>query len=58
VPDFEIAIRSGTVVDGTGIPRLTADLGIRAGRVAEIGRTDASRAERVIGADGLVVAPG
>jgi N-acyl-D-aspartate/D-glutamate deacylase len=58
MPDFELVIRGGTVVDGTGAPRRTADLGIRAGRVAELGRIDAARAARVLDADGLVVAPG
>src|SRR5262245_2938384 len=58
MPEFEIAIRGGSVVDGTGTPRFTADVGIRGGRIAEVGRIDASRAERVLDADGLVVAPG
>ena len=56
--EFDCAIRGGTVVDGTGAPGFTADLGIRAGRIAEIGRIDAARALRVLDADGLVVAPG
>src|SRR5512145_2354984 len=58
MPEFDIAIRSGSVVDGTGTPKFTADVGIRGGRIAEVGRIDAARAERVLDADGLVVAPG
>jgi N-acyl-D-amino-acid deacylase len=58
VTEFDIAIRGGTVVDGTRIPKFTADVGIRDGRIAEIGRIGAARADRVLDADGLVVAPG
>jgi N-acyl-D-aspartate/D-glutamate deacylase len=35
---FDMIVRAGTVVDGTGAPPLTADVGIRDGRVAEVGR--------------------
>ena len=56
--EFDSVIRGGSVVDGTGVPRFTADVGIRQGRIAEIGRIDAARADRVLDADGLVVAPG
>lgn len=56
--EFDSVIRGGTVVDGTGVPSFTADLAIRGGRIAEIGRVDAARALRVLDADGLVVAPG
>jgi N-acyl-D-aspartate/D-glutamate deacylase len=56
--EFETVIRGGTVVDGTGAPSFTADLAIRDGRIAEIGRVSAARADRALDADGLVVAPG
>ncbi len=56
--EFDTVIRGGTVVDGTGVPGFTADVAIRGGRIAEIGRVDAVRADRVLDADGLVVAPG
>jgi N-acyl-D-aspartate/D-glutamate deacylase len=56
--EFDTLIRGGTVVDGTGVPGFTADLAIRGGRIAAIGRIAAARAERVLDADGLVVAPG
>ncbi len=58
MPEYEIAIRNGILVDGTGAPRLRADLGISAGRVAAIGRIRASDAAREIDASGCVVAPG
>jgi N-acyl-D-amino-acid deacylase len=56
--EFETLIRGGSIVDGTGIPRFTADLGLRDGRIAEIGRIDRARGARVLDADGLIVAPG
>jgi N-acyl-D-aspartate/D-glutamate deacylase len=56
--DYDLLIRGGTLVDGTRFPGFTADLGIRGGRVAEIGRLAPARAKRVLDADGLVVAPG
>ncbi len=56
--EFDCLIRGGTIVDGTGVPKFTADLAIREGRIARIGRVDAARAQRVLEADGLVVAPG
>jgi len=54
---FDLLIRGGTVIDGTGAPRVQADVGIAGGRIAAIGWLDGS-AETVIDAEGLVVAPG
>ena len=56
--DFDLVIRGGTVVDGTRFPAFTADVGIRDGRIASIGRLSGASARRVLDADGLVVAPG
>jgi N-acyl-D-aspartate/D-glutamate deacylase len=55
---YDILIQGGTVVDGTLAPRLRADVGIRAGRIVEIGRIASRDAARVLDADGLIVAPG
>ncbi len=55
--DFDLQIRGGTIVDGTRAPRFVGDLWIKDGRVAQIGGA-AGDAERVIDADGLIVAPG
>jgi len=50
-------IRGGVVIDGTGAPRRTADVGIRDGRIAAIGRVD-EPARETLDADGAIVAPG
>ncbi|WP_422014327.1 N-acyl-D-amino-acid deacylase family protein [Reyranella sp.] len=53
----DLVIRGGTVVDGSGTRRFTADVGIRDGMIAEVGRITAA-AGRTIDADGLIVSPG
>jgi N-acyl-D-aspartate/D-glutamate deacylase len=55
---FDLVVKGGSVVDGTGSrPPFTADIGVRDGRVVEVGQLS-ERAHRVIDADGLVVTPG
>jgi N-acyl-D-amino-acid deacylase len=56
--DFDILIQSGRIVDGTGNPSVLGDVGIKAGRIAWLGRTAGKTAKRIIDAKGLVVAPG
>ncbi|HYM09178.1 MAG TPA: D-aminoacylase [Bryobacterales bacterium] len=55
---YDIVIRHGRVIDGTGSPWYAADVAIRNGRIAAIGRFEAAPAKRVIDAHGMVVAPG
>ena len=55
---FDCIIQGGMIVDGTRLPRYRADLGIKDGRIAKIGRLAAQDAPRVIDANGLIVAPG
>jgi N-acyl-D-aspartate/D-glutamate deacylase len=54
---MDLVIRGGTVVDGSGGPSHTADVGIDAGRIVEVGRVTAT-GRREIDADGLLVTPG
>jgi len=54
---FDTVIRNGDVVDGTGAPRVRADVAIRDGRIAAIGRFE-GEARRVVDAGGKVVCPG
>src|SRR3989449_8509004 len=54
---YDLLIKNGTVVDGSGLPRYRGDVAVRHGRIAAIGRIrEASR--EVLDADGHVVAPG
>ena len=58
MPEFDLVIRGGIVVDGTGLPRIRADVGIRDGRVAMVsGRINAAGAKE-LDASGCIVAPG
>jgi N-acyl-D-amino-acid deacylase len=54
---LDTAIRGGTVVDGTGEPSYTADIGVRDGRIVDIG-TITESARQAIDADGAIVTPG
>ncbi len=54
---LDMVVRGGTVVDGSGKPRFQADVGIKDGRIAELGRVT-TPAHRMIEADGLIVSPG
>ena len=55
---FDLIVRNATVIDGTKAPRFTADIGVRGGLIAEVGRLDAAKADREIDASGRVAAPG
>jgi N-acyl-D-amino-acid deacylase len=54
---YDLIIRNGTVVDGTGAPRFHADIAVKDGLIAEIGEVTGT-ATRTIDASDLVVAPG
>ena len=54
---YDLLIRNGTVIDGTGKPGYRADVAVKNGQIVEIG-TVSERATQTINADGLVVAPG
>jgi N-acyl-D-amino-acid deacylase len=57
-PLFDIIIRNGHIIDGTGSPWYAADIAIQNGRIARIGALASARSHRVIDAKGLIVAPG
>ena len=55
--DFDLAIRGGTLFDGTGSPGVRGDVGIRGGRIVALGEATGAAAQ-TIDAGGLAVAPG
>ncbi|MEI9931656.1 MAG: amidohydrolase family protein [Rhizomicrobium sp.] len=55
---FDLIVANGIIVDGTGFPRFTGDIGIRAGVIVKIGRLKDADADRRIDATGLIVGPG
>jgi len=55
---FDIVITNGRIIDGTGSPWFSGDLGIRGGKIAAIGNLAAASRTRTIDAHGQVVAPG
>ena len=57
-PRYDIIIRGGHIVDGTGNPWFTGDVAIKDGKIAEIGVLGDATANRIIDAKGLVVTPG
>lgn len=58
-PDYDVIIRNGRIIDGSGNPWVSGDIAIRGDRIAVIGHVDpTAHARRVIDATGLVVSPG
>lgn len=57
-PDFDIIIRNGRVIDGTGSTGFNADVGIKGDRIAKIGNLRGATATRTVDAGGMIVAPG
>ena len=55
---FDVIIRHGTIVDGTGLPRFRGDVGIAGDQIAAVGDLSASRSALEIDATDLFVAPG
>ncbi len=54
---YDLIIKNGTVVDGTGAPRMRADIGVRDGLIVDVGTVSGSAA-RTLDASDLIVAPG
>ena len=57
-PSFDIIITHGHIIDGTGSPWSSGDVGIRDGKIAAIGNLSQATAKQKIDAHGMVVAPG
>ena len=55
---FDLVITNGHIIDGTGSPWYSGDVGIRDGKIAAIGNLSGAKSARTIDARGMVVAPG
>jgi N-acyl-D-amino-acid deacylase len=55
---FDLVVKNGMIVDGSGLPRYRADVGVIDGKIAEIGRINGAAAKETMDADGRVVSPG
>jgi N-acyl-D-amino-acid deacylase len=55
---YDLVIKNGKIVDGTGNQWFYGDVGIKDGKIARVGKIDHSEATKVIDAKGLIVAPG
>ena len=55
---FDLLIKEGTIVDGTGNPRYKSDIGILGDKILFIGDSDDKESKETINAKGLIVSPG
>jgi len=56
--DYDLIVRGGYVVDGTGLPRRRIDIAVKDGRIAKMARLNGATAREEIDASGMIVAPG
>ena len=55
---YDVLIKGGTIVDGSGAPRFTGDVAVKDGKIVEVAPSISGSAQKVINADGLFVTPG
>lgn len=55
---YDIVIKSGTIVDGTGVPPFKGDIGIKGETIKKIGDLSGVEAEKILNCEDLIVAPG
>jgi len=55
---FDLVVKNGMIIDGSGLPRYRGDVGVRDGRIVEIGRLNGAAAKETLDADGHAVTPG
>src|SRR5262245_13364220 len=58
MPEYDLVIRGGTIVDGSGIPAFRGDLAIKGGKIARISGHIVGEAATELDASGCIVAPG
>ena len=55
---FDLVVKNGMIVDGSGLPRYRGDIGVKDGKIAEIGRINGAATAETLDAEGHVVTPG
>jgi N-acyl-D-aspartate/D-glutamate deacylase len=55
---FDLVVKNGMIIDGSGLPRFRADVGIKDGKIVEIGRINGASTKETLDAEGHVVSPG
>ncbi len=55
---YDLILRGGEVIDGSGVGRFSADVAVKGDRIADIGRLDRADAERVLDISGRIICPG
>ncbi|MFI4998332.1 MAG: amidohydrolase family protein [Reyranellales bacterium] len=55
---FDLVVKNGMIIDGTGLPRYRGDIGVKDGKIAEIGRINGAATKETLDAAGHVVTPG
>ena len=55
---FDLIIKGGTVIDGSGSPGVKADVAVTEGKISEIGIIDPNQAEAIVDAENMIVCPG
>ena len=55
---YDLIIRNAVIIDGTRAPRYEGEIGVRAGRIARVGRLEGAKADHEIDAGGKIAAPG
>src|SRR5437868_2029076 len=55
---FDLLVKNGMIVDGSGLPRYRGDVGVKDGKIVEIGRLNGAAAKETLDAEGHVVTPG
>ena len=58
MPEFDLVIKDGMVIDGTRLPRYKADIGVKDGKIAKIGRLQSHQGTKTLDAEGHMVVPG
>src|SRR5882757_9757064 len=55
---YDLVVKNGMIVDGSGLPRYRGDIGVKDGKIAEIGRINGAATKETLDAEGHVVTPG